>query len=88
MMTVKIEMTLDVHHNGVQQMITIPHNARIELRKSSEGYMAIAFRIYGKLWRPQLKDIQAYQRLYDVKAYRAVAEYMRGDTLLLTLTSF
>lgn len=41
--------------------------------------MVIVFAIKGKLYRPQLSEIRRFQKIYGVRGYKAVAEYMRGE---------
>lgn len=79
--TVKIEIGFT--STNKQQMITIPYDAKIEWIHTNKG-LKFAYRIYGKLWTPSVKDIRKYQDIYGVKSYKAIAEYLKGETLVLT----
>lgn len=62
------------------QKVEIPFDARIKFLHEEElGFMIIAFNIKGKLYRPQLSEIRRFQKIYGVRGYKAVAEYIRGE---------
>lgn len=66
----------------VAQKIEIPFDAKIKFLHEEElGFMIIVFAIKGKLYRPQLSEIRRFQKIYGVRGYKAVAEYMRGEII-------
>lgn len=62
------------------QKVEIPFDAKIKFLHEEElGFLVIAFNIRGKLYRPQLSEIRRFQKIYGVRGYKAVVEYMRGE---------
>jgi hypothetical protein len=87
MMTVKIEMSFDMEH-GSEQMMTIPFNARVRFSRDAKGRLYFAYEIYGTMWRPRVQDIHRFANIYGVKSYKAISEYLKGETLVLIRTTF
>lgn len=81
--TIKIEVGFE-STNKSQQM-TIPYDAKVEWIHK-EGRLYFAYRIYGRLWTPHIKDIRKFQAIYGVKSYKAISELLKGDTLTMTLS--
>jgi hypothetical protein len=80
-----VNINIEVREISTQpkaQKVEIPFDAKIKFFHEEElGYMIIAFAINGKLYRPQLKEIRKIQKIYGVRGYKAVAEYMKGETI-------
>lgn len=76
-----VNITIEVKEmSSTAQKVEIPFDARIKFLHEEElGFMIIAFNIKGKLYRPQLSEIRRFQKIYGVRGYKAVAEYMRGE---------
>lgn len=81
--SVKVEVTFNTTDNHHIQEVTIPFESKVRFMHDSHGYIFFAYEIGGKLFRPQLKDIRRFQKIYGVKSYVVVAEYMKGETLKL-----
>lgn len=84
--SVKVEVSFNTVDNSHLQKITIPFESRVRFMHDERGFLFFAYEIGGKLFRPQLKDIRKFQKIYGVKAYTVVAEYMKGETLTLIHT--
>lgn len=81
--SVKIEVSFNTVDNSHLRKVTIPFESRVRFMHDERGYIYFAYEIGGKLFRPQLKDIRHFQQIYGVKSYVAIAEYMKGETLIL-----
>lgn len=86
MITVKIEVSFDTQDNLHKEMITIPHTARVRFIHDERGYIYFAYEISGHLYRPQLSDIRLFQKIYGVKSYKCLSEYLKGETLVMIKT--
>lgn len=86
--SVKVEVSFNTVDNSHMQKVTIPFESRVLFMHDARGYIYFAYEIGGKLFRPQLKDIRKFQKIYGVKAYTVVAEYMKGETLNLIHTTY
>jgi hypothetical protein len=84
--SVKIEVSFNVTDSSHIQLVTIPFEAKVRFMHDNHGFIYFAYEIGGKLFRPQLKDIRKFQKIYGVKSYVVVAEYMKGETLKLIHT--
>lgn len=85
--SVKVEVSFNTTDNRHLQELTIPFDAKVRfMHDDTHGYIFFAYEIGGKLFRPQLEDIRKFQKIYGVKAYTVVAEYMKGETLTLIHT--
>lgn len=80
-----ININIEVKEVSVKpevQKIEIPFDAPLHfLHNEEHGFLIIVFTVKGKLYKPQLSEIRKFQTLYGVRGYRAVAEYMRGETI-------
>lgn len=76
-----VNITIEVKEmSSTTQKVEIPFDAKIKFLHEEElGFLVIAFNIKGKLYRPQLSEIRRFQKIYGVRGYKAVAEYMRGE---------
>lgn len=76
-----VNITIEVKEmSSTTQKIEIPFDAKIKFLHEEElDFLVIAFNIKGKLYRPQLSEIRKFQKIYGVRGYKAVAEYMRGE---------
>lgn len=85
-MRISIEVSFNTTDNSHVQLVTIPFESKVRFMHDECGFLFFAYEIGGKLFRPQLKDIRRFQKIYGVKAYTVVAEYMKGETLTLIHT--
>lgn len=66
--------------------LTVPVGTEVRFAKM-DGKLFFVFGIGGHYYRPQFTDILRFQRLYGVKSYVSVSQFMQGETLTLIRTS-
>lgn len=86
MISVKIEVSFDTQDNSHKEMVTIPYTAKVRFVHDERGFIYFAYEINGHLYRPQLADIRLFQKIYGVKSYKSISEYLKGETLLMIKT--
>ena len=88
MKTIKITLEFDITETTNKEMITIPFDARVHFMRDARNKIYFAYEIRGHLYRPQISDIILFQKLYDCKSYSCLADYMKGETLVLIKSHF
>ena len=80
-------MNFNVTDTKVKVTVTIPFGMENVCFQHINGKVFFAFMIGGHLYRPQMKDIVRFQKMYGVRSYRCVAEFMQGETLTMIRTT-
>ena len=88
MISVKIEVSFDTQDNSHKETITIPYTAKVRFIHDERGYIYFAYEINGHLYRPFMRDIRLFQKIYGVKSYKCLSEYLKGETLEMIKTHF
>lgn len=86
MRTVKVNIEFDIEESSRVATLIVPFEARVHWSRDERNRLFFAFEIDGHLYRPKISDIIKIQKLYGVKSYKAVAEYMKGEVLTMYRT--
>lgn len=86
MATININIEFSPEESSYVVTMLVPFDARVHWTRDERNRLFFAFEIHGHLYRPRISDIIKTQRLYGVKGYKAVAEYMKGEVLTMYRT--
>ena len=74
---IKVQPTQPQH-----KVLCIPHDARI-IWYTQNDKLHFAYCIGGVCWTPRVKELKKFSTIYGTRAYKPLAEYMRGESVEL-----
>lgn len=86
MATININIEFDPERDNRVVTLLVPFEARVHWSRDERNRLFFAFEINGHLYRPKISDIIKIQKLYGVRGYKCVAEYMKGEVLTMYRT--
>lgn len=86
MATININIEFSPEESSHVVTMLVPFDARVHWTRDERNRLFFAFEINGHLYRPKISDIIKIQKLYGVKSYKCVAEYMKGEVLTMYRT--
>ena len=76
-----MKITIQFNTGTPTIVMQIPYDAKVVFASDANNHLHFAYEIHGKLFKPQFEDVCKCQRMYGVKSYKVVSEYLKGEVL-------